>query len=93
MRGEWGRGSRRKAAGYGKGMEIDRELLSLRSPIYSAFGVSSVEVERLKTLIRWRTHQQVAAKERSSTTQARSPPSLASAPLELSCEEPRLSPP
>ena len=30
-------GRRRKAAGEGKGMEIDRELLSLRSPVDSAF--------------------------------------------------------
>ena len=32
--GEGGR--RRKAAGEGEGMEIDRELLSLRSPVDSA---------------------------------------------------------
>ena len=33
-KGEGGR--RRKAAGEGEGMEIDRELLSLRSPVDSA---------------------------------------------------------
>ena len=37
VRGEWGSGRRRKAARDGKGMEIDRELLSLRSPVDSAF--------------------------------------------------------
>jgi len=39
VRKNGGRGRRRKAVGDGKGMEIDRELLSLRSPVDSAFRV------------------------------------------------------